>query len=101
MVNSYRFKQSQFKQGLAVALSLPENDPSGVRDKVYNEIKSQDLNKDTGVQLLIKYLDSLFERDELSEVYKGYTKFDRYEKKDQDKMEDLILEFEKIYNRIK
>ena len=63
--------------------------------------KLQDLNEDTGVELSIKYLDSLFKRDELSEVYERYIKFDRYEKKDQDKMEDLTLEFEKLYNRIK
>ena len=48
------------QQGLAVTLSLPEHDPSEVRDKIINEIKLQDLNKDTGVELLIKYLDSLF-----------------------------------------
>ena len=53
-------------------------------------MKLQDLNKDTGVKLLIKYLDSLFKRDKLSEVYECYTKFDRYEKKDHDKMEDFI-----------
>ena len=34
-------------------------------------------------------------------MYERYTKFDRDEKKDQDKMEDLTLEFEKLYNRIK
>ena len=66
-----------------------------------NELKLQDLNKDTDVELLMKHLDSLFKRDKLSEVYERYTKFDRHEKKDQDKMEDFILEFEKLYNRIK
>ena len=89
------------KQGLAVALSMPENDASGVRDKVFNEIKLQDLNKDTGVELLIKCFDSLFKRDELSEVYERYTKFARHEKKDQDNMEEFTSEFEKLYNRIK
>ena len=68
---------------------MPEKDASGVRDKVFNEIKLQDLNKDTCVELLIKYLDSLFEGDKLSEVYERYTKSDRYEKKDQDKIEDF------------
>ena len=57
------------KQGLEVALSLPENDFSGFRDKVFNEIKIQDLNKDTSVELLIKNLDSLFKQDELNEVW--------------------------------
>ena len=89
------------KKDLAVALSLPESDASGVRDKVFDEIKLQDLNKDISVELLIEYLDSLFKRDKLSEVYERCTKFDRYEKKDQDKMEDFISEFQKLYKRIK
>ena len=27
------------KQGVAIALSLPENDSTGVRDKVFNDLK--------------------------------------------------------------
>ena len=34
-------------------------------------------------------------------MYERQTKLDRYEKKDQDKMDDFILEFEKLHNRIK
>ena len=69
------------KQGLTVELSLPENDPSGVRDKLFNELKLQDLNTDTGVKLLSKYLNSLLKQDELGTVCERYTKFHRREKK--------------------
>ena len=56
------------KQGKAIALSLPENDPSGVRDKVFNEITWGNLNNE-GVNTLINYFNWLFLKDELSEVY--------------------------------
>ena len=52
------------KQGVAIALSLPENDPSNIRDKVFNELTLASLNNDAGVRTLITYLDKLFLRDE-------------------------------------
>ena len=68
------------KQGIAIALSLAENDPSGVRGKVFNEVTSDKLNKTDGVKTIMTYLDSLFEKDELSEVYERYINFDRYQR---------------------
>ena len=89
------------KQAVSIALSLPEGDPSGVRDKVFNEVTLAALNKDDGVTTLITYLDKLFKKDELSEVYERYTIFDRYERETNEKMDNFILEFERRYNRIK
>ena len=89
------------QRGLAVALSFPENDPSGIRDKVFNEIQIANLNMDAGLDTLITYMDSLFKKQEISDVYERYTKFHRYEKSNEIKMDSYILEFEKLYNRIK
>ena len=89
------------KQGIAIALSLPENDPSGVKDNVFNEVTLDKLNKTDGVETLMTYLDSLFKKDELTEVYERYTSFDRYQRDPKQKMEEFVLEFEKLYNRIK
>ena len=49
---------------------------------------------------LITYLDKLFKKDELSEVYERYVLFNRFERTSQQKMEDFILEFARRYNRI-
>ena len=89
------------KQGVATALLLPENDPSGARDKVFNELKLETINADNGVDTLITYFDGLFKKDKLSEVYERYIHFDRYVRENDKKMEEFILEFEKLYNRIK
>ena len=37
------------KEGVAIAVSLPENEPSGVRDKVFNEITLTNLNNEEGI----------------------------------------------------
>ena len=93
--------QSCKKQGIEIALSFPENDPSGIRDKVFNEIAVTTLKEENGVETLITYLNTLFRKDELCEVYERYTTFDRYSKTDEVKMDDFILAFERLYNRIK
>ena len=38
------------QQAVLLAYDLPENDPSGVRDKVFNELSLTDLNADDGDQ---------------------------------------------------
>ena len=68
------------EQGIVIALSLPENDLSGVRGKCFNEVTLDQLNKADGVETLLTYLDSLFKKDELNEVYKHYNNFDRYQR---------------------
>ena len=89
------------KQGVAVALSLPEDDKSQIRDKVFNEINMDDLKKDDGVETLIAFFDTVFKKDELAEVYEHYVNFDRYKKIEIDTMDSYILEFEKRYNKTK
>ena len=53
------------------------------------------------VDKLIEYVDKLFKTDELSEVYERFIQFERYKKTEDVKMEDSILEFEKLYNRVR
>ena len=88
------------KQGLAIAFSLLEHDPSNLREKVFNEVTLNNLNNANGVKTLIEYLNGLFLRDELTVVYERYVAFDLYFKEATTKIEDYILEFIKLYNRV-
>ena len=45
------------KQGIAVALSLPEDDEHQIKDKVFDQIPLDDLKSDFGLSLLIEFLD--------------------------------------------
>ena len=86
------------KQGLAVALSLPEDDISNIRDKVFNEVSLESLEVDDGVDVLLKYLDKQFARDDLTVIYEKYTEFDRCKRKSGQNINDFVLEFEQKYN---
>ena len=67
-----------------------KNDPSGVGDKVFNEITLASLNNEGGVNTLINYFNRLFLKDKLSEVYERYIKSDWYYKETSVKMEDCF-----------
>ena len=64
------------KQGLAIALSLPEE--GNIRDKVFSELDVLTLGRDDGVYILIEFLDKIFKKDELSAAYETWTEFDHY-----------------------
>ena len=89
------------KQRVAVALSLPDSASSEFRNTGFSELTLDDPKKENGIMILIAYMDSLFKKDELSEVHKRYVAFDRYKKDSSQKMDDFILEFERRYNRAK
>ena len=89
------------KQGIAIALTLPEQDESGIRDKVFSDVKLEDLKKDDGVETLINFMDKLFKKDELSEAYEVFTDFERFKRKSTESMEVYVMDFEKLYNKTK
>lgn len=89
------------KQGLAIALSLPEEDGSSIRDQVFSEISVDDLQKEDGVKTLIEFMDNIYKQDALSEAYEAYAEFDRYKRSNDASMDMYVGEFEKLYNRTK
>ena len=65
------------KQALLIALSLPVGPE--VRDKVFYEVKTEDLDKGDGMKLLLEELYKWYKRDEMSAAYEAWTRFDHYE----------------------
>ena len=55
------------KQGIAVALSLPEEDATGIRERVFNEIAMDDLVKEDGLNQLIEFFDKHLGKNELED----------------------------------
>ena len=88
------------KHGILVALSLPEDDVSQIRDKVFSEIELNDLKVDDGLTKLVKYLDTQFAKDDLTETYERYIAFERCKRESNQKINDLILEYEKKHNAL-
>ncbi|KAK6191220.1 hypothetical protein SNE40_002956 [Patella caerulea] len=55
------------KMGVAIALTLPEEDANNIREKVFNQMKIEDLKKDDGLEKLIKFLDKHLAKDDLTD----------------------------------
>ena len=49
------------KWSIALALSMPEDDHSGVCDKIFNKISVEDLHREHGVKILTDYTGSFLE----------------------------------------
>ena len=89
---------SKEKQGLHVALSLPEDDPSNIRDKVFTELELEKLNKDDGLNKLLEYFEKQFGKDDMSVAYEKYVEFEQCKRQRSQKVTEFILEFEQKYN---
>ena len=89
------------KQGLALALSLPEKDSSNIRDKVFSDVSLKDLKSDDGVKKLIKFKDNLLKKDELSEAYEIFSDFERSKWSPTMTMDTYTMELDKLYNKTK
>ena len=59
------------KQGIAVALSLPEDDEHQIKDKVFDQIFLDHLKSDFGLNILIAFLDKNLEKNDLASVEKS------------------------------
>ena len=58
---------SKDKQGTAIALSLPEEDESQIRENVLDQIAVDDLKSDDGFIVLLYFLGEHIARDDLTE----------------------------------
>ena len=88
------------KHGILIALSLPEDDVSQIRDKVFSEMELSKLNSDTGMKELVTYLDTQFAKDDLTETYERYVDFEKCKRGSDQKINDFILEYEKKHNAL-
>ena len=88
------------KQGILIALSLPETDDTGIRERVFDELKIEDLSKEDGLETLMTYMDKQLGKDDLSDCLEKYEQFDSFERSDQVSMAEYVSKFEQHYNRI-
>ena len=61
------------KQAIAIALSLPADgeELAGKREKVFDELDLEELQKDTGLHTLINFFDKHLGKDDLTDSFKN------------------------------
>lgn len=88
------------KQAIAIALSLPENDPKNIREKVFDEISLADLKKDTGMDTLITFLDTILLKEDLADCFERYEHFEEVKREEGQSINDFIEEYDMRRKRI-
>ena len=89
------------KQGIVVALSLPEEDGLKIREKVFEEIKLADLNVEGGLDTLIDFLDKQLGKDELENALERFEDFEDYSRHSDESISQYIANFDQKYSRIR
>lgn len=84
------------KQASAIVLSL-----DGKAQTAALEIPNADLIKDNGVETLIKKLDQIYLKDELSIKFDCVEKFENFKRKENTSVKEYVEEFERLYNKVK
>ena len=94
-------KVEKQEQGVLLAYNLPDNDPSGIKEKLFLELDLDVLSAQDGVDNFLKYMNDIFLKDDLTKTYEDYVKFDSYKREIDTTIVGYINEFEKRYNAIK
>ena len=88
------------KRGIAIALSLLDNDSSKIRDEVFEEISNDDLGKETGIKTLLDLMDLKLSNEDLENSLEKYEEFKNCKRSKNQKITEFISEFEQKYNCI-
>ena len=88
------------KQGIAIALSLPESDSSCIRQRVFEELSLEDLGSNDGMKKLFNFLDEKLGKDDLADSLEKFEDFDDFVRLDDQAISDFITQFDQRYNRI-
>ena len=89
------------KWGLVLALSLPEKDKSGIRNKVFDALEETKLAGKNGHDEFMKFLEKEFGEDEIYDVFNKFEDFENCRKKPDQTMQQYISTFELLYNQVK
>ena len=87
------------KQGVVIALSLPEDDKNKIQEKVFSQIGLEDLKKDDGFDILIDFLDSQLMKDELSDSLEKFEEFEDIQRTSGQSITEYIATFDSRYRK--
>ena len=88
------------KQGIVIALSLPEDDKTHIRERVFDQIPLKDLKTDDGLIILLIFLDKHCGKDELVDSLEKYEDFESFEREDGQSILTFFSMFDLKYKRI-
>ena len=88
------------KAGIAIALSLPDSDPSMIREKVFSQISIEELKQENGLDILIAFLDRHLAKDDLSDCLQKFEDFDAFSRNGSQSINEYIAMFDDKYRKL-
>ena len=88
------------KQGIAIALSFPEQDEHKLHEQVFSELSINYLKTEDGFDILLAFLDRKLQKDDISDSWEKFNDFDEYCKEPSQSISDFISTFDQKYNKI-
>ena len=89
------------RRGIVVALSLPNNHESKIKEKVFESITLDSLKDKDGLKTLITFLDGHLLKDSLEEAWLRFEDFEDCKRRQDESVVSFINEFDRKYQRIK
>ena len=82
-----------------IALSLPDDHESKIKDKVFEKMTIEQLSAATGYKNLITLMDSVLLKDKLADAFEKYNDFEKFSRTSES-VSEFIEEFDLKYNRL-
>ena len=87
------------KMGTIIALSLPEDHPSKIKDKIFDQLSVADLSGNDGYDNLIAVMDKILLKDSLTDAFDKYLNFEKCNRK-HESVSEFIEIFDMNYNKL-
>ena len=91
---------SREKQAIAVALHLPADHESKIKEKVFEQLELEELQKESGLSTLFDFLDKHLQKDGLTDILETFGDFENYKRKDGQSMHEYVCLFDFKYRKI-
>ena len=88
------------KQGIVIALSLPEDDPFQIKERVFNEINLDDLRKENGLEILLQFMSAHLGKDEFTDCTEKIENFENFQRIDKQSIREYIACFDLKYRKL-
>ena len=91
---------SKDKQAIAVALNLPEDDKTKVKENVFGELELDVLNSENGMSVLFEFLDRYLLKDELMNSWNKFEDFEKFERKHGQNIREYVADFDLKFRKL-
>ncbi|CAC5412668.1 unnamed protein product [Mytilus coruscus] len=88
------------KGGISVAFTLPEDDESKIREKVFDQIDLEDLKNDTGFTTLVEFLGKQLAKDDLADSLEKFEDFEDFTRPEGQSIHEYVANFDSKYRKI-